>query len=85
MLLKEQRIAKERLLKLEDAAEKPVTFERFDASYHRVSQRHDYPGSSINKQVPMLNGKTLSYGLLLNVIGRRFHECLHAESQAKPN
>ena len=32
----------------------------------------------------VINEKTISYDLLLNVIGRRFHECLRKESAAQP-
>ena len=34
--------------------------------------------------VPIINEKTLSYSVLYNIVGRRFHECLHTESQAQP-
>ena len=47
--------------------------------------RNDYPAAAtLNKDVPVVNDKTISYDLLLNVIGRRFHECLRTESTKRP-
>ena len=61
-----------------------MEFAKLDSSYSRVSQRNDFPSKTINKEVPVINEKTVSYTLLLNVIGRRFHECLKKESDLKP-
>ena len=38
-----------------------------------------------NRDLPVVNGKTISYDLMLNVIGRKFHTCLLDESKAKPD
>ena len=65
-------------------SERPITFQKFDTTHSRVSVRNDYPPGSINKEVPVINEKTVSYELLLNVIGRRFHTCLKRESEAQP-
>ena len=64
--------------------ERPISFQRFDASHNRISAKNDYPSQSLNKEVVVINEKTISYDLLLNVIGRRFHECLRKESAAQP-
>ena len=85
MIIKEQKVAQKRLLELEEAAEREIEFHKFDAPYSRVSVRNNYPLSSLNKEVPVINEKTISYELLLNLIGRRFHECLKRESQSKPD
>ena len=45
----------------------------------------DYPSTSTVNNFPIVNDKTISYELLLNTIGRRFHQCLHDESKARPN
>ena len=66
------------------STERPVSFERFDASHSRISVKNDYPDQSHNKEVLLVNDKTISYDLLLNLIGRRFHECLKKESTAQP-
>ena len=47
--------------------------------------RNDYPKSTMGKEVPVINDKTISYDLLLNLLGMRFHECLKLESKEKPN
>lgn len=85
LILKEQQVARERLEKLSQVSEKALQFQRYDASYSRTSQRNDFPSQTFNKEVPVINEKTVSYGLLLNVIGRRFHECLQQESKSKPD
>ena len=40
---------------------------------------------TLNKDVPVLNDKTLSYEMLMNAIGRRYHNCLKEESAKNPN
>ena len=66
------------------SAERPVSFQRFDLSHNRISVKNDFPSQSLNKEVVVINDKTISYELLLNVIGRRFHECLRKESTDRP-
>ena len=39
----------------------------------------------MNGHLPYLNGKTLSYEMLYNVIGQRFHECLLKQSESQPD
>ena len=45
----------------------------------------DYPATSTVREFPVVNEKTISYDVMLNAIGRRFHQCLHDESKARPN
>ena len=32
-----------------------------------------------------INDKTISYQMLYNIVGRRFHQCLHSESNIRPD
>ena len=51
----------------------------------RIAQKHDYPLATTNSRVlPVVNDKTISYDLMLNIVGRRFHQCLSDESKASP-
>ena len=57
---------------------------RLDSS-PRLQEKSDIPKNTLNRDVPVLNGKTLSYETLLNVIGRRFHSCLQTEAKREPD
>ena len=52
----------------------------------RLAQKHDFPLETTNtRELPVVNHKTVSYDLMLNIVGRKFHQCLHDESKAKPD
>ena len=68
-----------------ESSESPITFQKYDASHSQLRLRNDYPQSTMGKEIPVVNDKTISYDLLLNLLGRRFHECLQYESKVKPN
>ena len=63
-----------------NAENQPVSWKKFDAEEVTNNASSDYPPNSFNKDVPFIDNKTISYDLLLNMIGRRFHACLKKES-----
>ena len=76
LLIKESKIAQKRLEELYASTENSqITWRKFDSD-ELLRDRNDFPEKSFNKDVPEIHGKTISYEVILNVIGRRFHSCL---------
>ena len=80
-LAEERQILNERLEKLRGNRDvkEAVKFNRFDRE-HPI----DYPNWSFDSYHGQVGDKKLSYEMLLNVIGRRFHKCLHQVSLENP-
>ena len=43
-------------------------------------KRDNFPKSSFNQTLPIINGKTVSYDQLLGIVALRFHDCLKEEA-----
>ena len=83
ILQQEREILKQRLEHLEQCTERQVQIQPADQLKSQVSL--NYPQTTNVRDFPVVNDKTISYEVMLNAIGRRFHQCLHEESKARPN